>query len=95
VLRKTKTAFHAAVSVGANQTIRCRSRRAAECIITIEESKSMSELLLKQIIDAVNHNAGLLEKHLSEGVYVHRQQEPSCVLRLAGRTFTRFAASAD
>ena len=39
----------------------------------------MSELSLKQIIDAVNHNADLLEKHLSEGVYVHRQEEPSCV----------------
>ncbi|GHT30864.1 hypothetical protein FACS1894214_1520 [Planctomycetales bacterium] len=39
----------------------------------------MNELTLKQIIDAVNHNAGLLEKHLNDGVYVHRQNEASCV----------------
>ncbi len=39
----------------------------------------MSEPTVKQLADAINHNADLLEKHLSEGVYVHRQIEPSCV----------------
>jgi hypothetical protein len=39
----------------------------------------MSELTFKQIIDAVNHNADLLEQHLAEGVYVHRQDEPAQV----------------
>jgi hypothetical protein len=39
----------------------------------------LPEQTLKQIIGAVNHNADLLEKHLNEGVYVHRQDEPSCI----------------
>ena len=39
----------------------------------------MAEPALKQIIDTVNHNADLLEKHLGEGVYVHRQNEPNAV----------------
>ncbi len=29
------------------------------------------------LIAAINHNADLLEKHLTEGVFVHEQQEPS------------------
>jgi hypothetical protein len=39
----------------------------------------MNESLLKQIIDAVNHNAELLERHLAGGIYVHRQHEPAKV----------------
>ncbi len=39
----------------------------------------MSETTIQTLIDAVNHNADLLEKHLGEGVYVHRQLEPSKV----------------
>ncbi len=39
----------------------------------------MSETTIQNIIDAINHNAGLLEKHLGEGAYVHRQLEPSKV----------------
>lgn len=37
----------------------------------------MSETTVKQIIEAINHNADLLEQHLGEGVCVHRQNEPS------------------
>jgi hypothetical protein len=37
----------------------------------------MSELTLQQVISAINHNADLLEQHLTEGVYVHRQETPS------------------
>ncbi|HBT76762.1 MAG TPA: hypothetical protein DEB39_07510 [Planctomycetaceae bacterium] len=39
----------------------------------------MSETTIRNIIDAINHNADLLEKHLGEGVYVHRQDVPSKV----------------
>ena len=39
----------------------------------------MSENVIQNLIDAVNHNADLLERHLGEGVYVHRQTEPSKV----------------
>jgi len=39
----------------------------------------MAEPALRQIIEEVNHNADLLEKHLSEGVHVHRQIEPSTI----------------
>ena len=39
----------------------------------------MSEPTNKQLIDAINHNADLLEKHLAEGVFVHRQNDPSKV----------------
>ena len=39
----------------------------------------MAEPTTKQLIDAINHNADLLEKHLGEGVYVHRQNTPSKV----------------
>jgi len=42
----------------------------------------MTDTTLQNIIDAVNHNAEFLEKHLGEGVYVHRQEEPSCVWRV-------------
>jgi hypothetical protein len=42
----------------------------------------MTDKTLQNIIDAVNHNAELLEKHLGEGVYVHQQEEPSCVWRV-------------
>jgi len=42
------------------------------------EETTMSETTtLKSIIDAINHNADLLEKHLGEGVYVHRQPKPA------------------
>lgn len=39
----------------------------------------MPESTIQNIIDAVNRNADLLETHLGEGVYVHRQSEPSKV----------------
>ncbi len=39
----------------------------------------MTDATNKQLADAINHNADLLEKHLSEGVYVHRQDTPSKV----------------
>ncbi len=32
---------------------------------------------MQNIINTINHNADLLEKHLQEGVFVHEQQEPS------------------
>ncbi len=32
---------------------------------------------MQDIIAAVNHNADLLEQHLTEGVFVHKQEEPS------------------
>ncbi len=35
------------------------------------------DAMSREIIDAVNHNADLLEQHLQEGVFVHEQQEPS------------------
>ena len=35
------------------------------------------EPTIKQLADAINHNADLLEKHLGEGVFVHRQTTPS------------------
>jgi hypothetical protein len=37
----------------------------------------MSEPTIKQLSDAINHNADLLERHLGEGVYVHEQTTPS------------------
>ncbi len=42
----------------------------------------MSEPTVQNIIDAVNHNADLLERHLGEGVYVHQQNEPSTVWKV-------------
>ena len=39
----------------------------------------MSDSTVQNLIDVINHNADLLEKHLGEGVYVHRQMEPSKV----------------
>jgi hypothetical protein len=39
----------------------------------------MSEITFQELIDAINHNADLLEQHLAEGVYVHRQDEASKV----------------
>ncbi len=39
----------------------------------------MSEPTNKQLAEAINRNANLLEKHLGEGVYVHRQDIPSKV----------------
>ena len=42
----------------------------------------MTDTTLQNIINAVNHNAELLEKHLGEGVYVHRQNESSCVWKV-------------
>jgi len=37
----------------------------------------MSEPTNQQLIEAINHNADLLERHLGEGVFVHRQTTPS------------------
>jgi hypothetical protein len=37
----------------------------------------MSDSTKKQIADAINHNADLLEKHLGDGVFVHSQPTPS------------------
>ena len=37
----------------------------------------MSEPTLSKLADAINHNADLLEKHLDEGVYVHKQTTSS------------------
>ncbi len=37
----------------------------------------MSDLTLQNIIDAVNHNADILEKHCLEGVCVHQQIKPA------------------
>ena len=37
----------------------------------------MTEPGLQQLAEAINHNADLLEKHLGEGVYVHKQTTPS------------------
>ena len=37
----------------------------------------MTEPTIKQLADAINHNANLLEKHLGEGVFVHKQISPS------------------
>ncbi len=34
---------------------------------------------LQNIIDAVNHNADILEKHCLEGICVHQQTSPSLV----------------
>ncbi len=39
----------------------------------------MTDPTNKQLAETINHNADLLEKHLGEGVYVHRQNEPSKV----------------
>ena len=39
----------------------------------------MSEQTMQELISAINHNADLLEQHLTEGVYVHHQNEPSKV----------------
>ena len=37
----------------------------------------MTEPTNQQLIEAINHNADLLERHLGEGVFVHRQTTPS------------------
>ena len=37
----------------------------------------MNDSNFRILADAINHNAGLLEKHLGEGVYVHKQETPS------------------
>ncbi len=42
----------------------------------------MSDSVLQNITDAVNHNAEVLEKHLGGGNFVHRQNEPSNVWRV-------------
>ena len=46
-------------------------------IYLMSNEGTMSEPTNRQLIDAINHNADLLEKHLSEGVYVHKQASPS------------------
>ena len=43
----------------------------------------MSEPTIKQLADAINHNADLLEKHLGEGVFVHKQTSPSKTWKIA------------
>jgi len=42
----------------------------------------MSEPTLSKLAEAINHNADLLEKHLGEGVYVHRQETPSAAWKI-------------
>jgi len=42
----------------------------------------MSEPTTRQLVDAINHNADLLEKHLNEGVYVHRQPKPQATWKV-------------
>ncbi|MCL2304488.1 MAG: hypothetical protein FWC43_04015 [Planctomycetaceae bacterium] len=37
----------------------------------------MAEPTFSKLANAINHNADLLERHLGEGVYVHRQETPS------------------
>ena len=37
----------------------------------------MTEITIQQLAEAINHNADLLERHLGEGVFVHRQQTAS------------------
>ena len=37
----------------------------------------MTDSNFRILADAINHNADLLERHLGEGVYVHRQETPS------------------
>ncbi len=37
----------------------------------------MTDPTNKQLAEAINRNADLLQKHLGDGVYVHRQQTPS------------------
>jgi hypothetical protein len=41
------------------------------------ETRTMSESMIQELVSAINHNANLLEQHLTEGVYVHHQDEPS------------------
>jgi hypothetical protein len=43
------------------------------------EGQTMSNIPLSQIISVINHNADLLEHHLTSGEYVHRQEHPSRV----------------
>ena len=42
----------------------------------------MSDPTIKNLAEAINRNAELLEKHLGDGVYVHRQNEPSTVWKI-------------
>jgi len=37
----------------------------------------MNDSNFRILADTINHNAGLLERHLGEGVYVHKQETPS------------------
>jgi len=37
----------------------------------------MTDLNFRVLADAINHNADLLERHLGEGVYLHKQETPS------------------
>ena len=45
----------------------------------------MSEPTIQQLADAINHNADLLEKHLGEGVFVHRQDIRSTTWKIEHR----------
>jgi hypothetical protein len=42
----------------------------------------MTEPTVKQLAEAINHNADLLEQHLGDGVFVHRQQTPSKIWKV-------------
>ena len=42
----------------------------------------MREPTNRELIDAINHNAGLLEKHLNEGSFVHTQTEPNTIWKI-------------
>ena len=42
----------------------------------------MTEPTNRQLIDAINHNADLLEKHLLEGVFVHKQESASTTWKI-------------
>ncbi|MGL6196679.1 MAG: hypothetical protein ACRC2T_17845 [Thermoguttaceae bacterium] len=39
----------------------------------------MSEPTLKKIAEVVNRNADILDRHLKDGVFVHKQTEPATV----------------
>ena len=42
----------------------------------------MTDSALQNIIGAINHNAGLLEHHLGDGVFVHRQESASTTWKI-------------
>ena len=42
----------------------------------------MTDSEFRILADAINRNAGLLEKHLGEGVFIHRQTSPSKIWKI-------------